>query len=104
MQTPKHLEGPYVEGDPERRLPEAPVWFSYVENKSLEDRFEDKRRELERQSEPDRSRVRLSNLGWSFLALKVPSDTPYLNSWRINLAKTLKHFATWVKCTKFLTN
>ena len=29
-------------------------------------------------------RVRISNLGWSFLASKVLSDTPYLNSWWIN--------------------
>ena len=36
-----------MEGDPERRLPEAPVWFSYVENKSLEERFYAKKIEFE---------------------------------------------------------
>ena len=36
-----------MEGDPERRLPEAPVWFSYVENKPLEERFYAKKIEFE---------------------------------------------------------
>ena len=27
------------------------------------------------------TRVRTCNLGWSFLASKVPSDTPYLSPW-----------------------
>ena len=33
--------------DPERRLPEAPVWFSYVENESLTERFWAKKAEFE---------------------------------------------------------
>ena len=41
--------------------------------------------------------VRISNLGWSFLASKVLSDTPYLNSWWINLANILMRFEPWVK-------
>ena len=43
------------------------------------------------------ARVRISTLGWSFLASKVPTDTPHLNSWWINLAKILICFVTWVK-------
>ena len=43
------------------------------------------------------TRVRISNLGWSFLASKVPSDTPYLNFWWINLANILIRFVTRVK-------
>ena len=33
--------------DPEGRLPEAPVWFSYVENESLAERFRAKKEEFE---------------------------------------------------------
>ena len=33
--------------EPERRLPEAPVWFSYVENESLTERFWAKKAEFE---------------------------------------------------------
>ena len=40
FQTPRHLEGALAEGDPERTLPEAPVWLSYVENGALRDRCE----------------------------------------------------------------
>ena len=45
----------------------------------------------------DMGRVRISNLGWLVLASKVPSDTQYLNSWWINLAKVLMRFVTWVR-------
>ena len=31
--------------------------------------------------------VRKSNLGWSFSASQVPSDTPYLSPWRTNLSE-----------------
>ena len=47
------------------------------------------------------SRVQISNLGWSFLAAKVPPDTPNLNSWLINLAKILMRFITWVKLKEY---
>ena len=33
------------------------------------------------------TRVRIINLGWSFLASKVPSHTPYLSPWWTNLSE-----------------
>ena len=52
------------------------------------------------------TRARVWNLGWSFLASKVPSDTPYLSSWWIILAKFLICFIIGLneKPTNFLTN
>ena len=36
--------------------------------------------------------VRIFNSGWSFLASKVPSDTPYLSPWWTNLSEIWHNF------------
>ena len=47
--------------------------------------------------------VRISNLGWSFLPWKVPSDTLYLSSWWTNWSE-IWYTSNLIRVTKGITN
>ena len=55
-----------MEGDPEGRLPEAPVWFSYVENESLAEKFWSKSAEFKNSGDREFGKPVLLFHGTSF--------------------------------------
>ena len=52
--------------EPERRLPEAPVWFSYVENESLAEKFWSKSAEFKNSGDREFGKPILLFHGTSF--------------------------------------